>query len=55
MAAWKKHDQLAPFEDKLIRGMTERGYSREFAARVFAQIRGFGDYGFPESHAALLR
>lgn len=52
MAAWKKHDQLAPFEDKLIKGMTSRGYSENFAARVFAQIRGFGDYGFPESHAA---
>ncbi len=52
MAAWKKHDQLAKFEDKLIRGMTERGYSKDFAARLFAQIRGFGDYGFPESHAA---
>lgn len=52
MAAWKKRGGLEPFEAKLMRGMRERGYSEEFAKRIFLQIRGFGDYGFPESHAA---
>ena len=52
MAAWKRHGGLGHFETRLICGMRERGYSAEFAQRVFAQIRGFGEYGFPESHAA---
>ena len=52
MAAWKKRGGLEPFQEKLIRGMTERGYPLEFAERLFEQIKGFGDYGFPESHAA---
>ncbi len=52
MAAWKRKGGLGLFETKLIRGMIERGYDRDFAERVFAQIRGFGEYGFPESHAA---
>ena len=52
MAAWKRHGNVDVFEERLIQGMTERKYPREFAERIFKQIRGFGDYGFPESHAA---
>jgi len=52
MAAWKRKGGLGPFEDRLTRGMRERGYSEEFARQIFRQILGFGDYGFPESHAA---
>jgi error-prone DNA polymerase len=52
MAAWKKRGGLEHFEDKLIGGMLERGYERQFAEQVFNQIKGFGDYGFPESHSA---
>jgi error-prone DNA polymerase len=53
MAAWKrKGDRLLSFEDKFIGGMIERGYQREFAERCFKQLRGFSEYGFPESHAA---
>jgi error-prone DNA polymerase len=52
MAAWKRRGGLEPFRDKLIEGMRERGYSEEFAERIYSQICGFGDYGFPESHAA---
>lgn len=52
MAAWKRRGGLEPFEDKLIRGMRERGYTEEFARQIFKQIKGFGEYGFPESHAA---
>ncbi|MFZ9905049.1 MAG: error-prone DNA polymerase [Steroidobacteraceae bacterium] len=52
MAAWKRRGGLGHFEERLIRGMRERGYTDEFAQRVFAQIQGFGEYGFPESHAA---
>ena len=52
MAAWRRPGVLDAFERKLVDGMTSRGYSGEFARRVFKQIRGFGEYGFPESHAA---
>lgn len=52
MAAWKRRGGLEPFEEKLIRGMRERGYSEEFARQIFYQIEGFGEYGFPESHSA---
>ena len=52
MAAWKRRGGLEQFEAKLIDGMLARGHDREFAERVFEQIKGFGDYGFPESHAA---
>ena len=52
MAAWKRRGGLAPFQDKLINGMLERGHDMDFAERVFKQIQGFGEYGFPESHAA---
>ena len=52
MAAWKRRGGLGPFEEKLIRGMRERGYEETFARQIFRQILGFGEYGFPESHAA---
>ena len=52
MAAWKRRGGLGPFEDKLISGMRERGYDEKFARQIFRQIEGFGEYGFPESHAA---
>jgi len=51
MAAWKRKGGLGPFREKLLAGMAERGYTAEFAERLFRQIEGFGDYGFPESHA----
>ncbi|MCP4043658.1 MAG: error-prone DNA polymerase [Gammaproteobacteria bacterium] len=52
MAAWSKKGGVAKFEERLIAGMLERGYSESFAHRLFQQIKGFGEYGFPESHAA---
>ena len=52
MAAWRRRGGLEHFEQKLIDGMLERGHDREFAERIFKQIQGFGEYGFPESHAA---
>ena len=52
MAAWKRKGGLSHFEERLIRGMRERGYAEEFAQQIFRQILGFGEYGFPESHAA---
>ncbi len=52
MAAWRRRGDLEPMEERLIQGMLARGYRREFAVRIFNQIRGFGEYGFPESHAA---
>ena len=52
MAAWKHRGGLEPFEAKLKSRMRAKGYSEEFANRIFQQILGFGDYGFPESHAA---
>jgi len=52
MAAWKRRGGLGPFEEKLIRGMQERGYEEDFARQIFQQILGFGEYGFPESHSA---
>ena len=52
MAAWKRRGGLGPFEQRLKDGMRERGYSEEFAAQIFSQILGFGEYGFPESHSA---
>ncbi len=52
MAAWKRKGGLEKFHDKLIGGMLERGYQREFAEALFSQIEGFAEYGFPESHAA---
>jgi error-prone DNA polymerase len=52
MAAWKRRGGLGHFEQKLIDGMRERGYQEQFARQIFQQIQGFGEYGFPESHAA---
>ncbi|MCA9293160.1 MAG: error-prone DNA polymerase [Phycisphaerales bacterium] len=53
MAAWRrKGDKIAAFGRRLITGMVANGYERDFAERCFAQIKGFSEYGFPESHAA---
>ena len=52
MAAWKRRGGLEPFREQLAEGMLARGYTLEFAERIYSQIKGFGDYGFPESHAA---
>jgi error-prone DNA polymerase len=52
MAAWKKKGGLEPFEARLKEGMARNGYAPEFAEAIYRQILGFGDYGFPESHAA---
>ena len=52
MAAWKRNGSLDAFERKVIDGMLARGHSLDFAERLFNQMKGFGDYGFPESHAA---
>ncbi|HVU01883.1 MAG TPA: error-prone DNA polymerase [Polyangiaceae bacterium] len=52
MAAWKKSGKLLRHRDRLISGFLERGISREFGEALFEQIKGFGEYGFPESHAA---
>ena len=52
MAAWKRRGGLEPFEERLVSGMRERNYSVDFARQIFKQIQGFGEYGFPESHAA---
>jgi error-prone DNA polymerase len=52
MGAWRRTGVIEVFHQKLTEGMLARGLSEEFAAQVFRQIRGFGEYGFPESHAA---
>jgi len=52
MAAWRKNGQLDKHRSKLLRGFVERGIPEDFAHRMFRQIQGFGEYGFPESHAA---
>ena len=52
MAAWKRHGDLEQYYTKLVDGMTARGYESAFAEAIFEQIRGFSEYGFPESHAA---
>ncbi|MCX2900774.1 error-prone DNA polymerase [Pseudomonas mandelii] len=52
MAAWKRHGGLEPHKLRLAAGMKKNGYTAEFAALIFEQIKGFGSYGFPESHAA---
>ncbi|MBK8979769.1 MAG: error-prone DNA polymerase [Planctomycetes bacterium] len=52
MAAWRKHGRMERHRERLIARMLRKGIEREFAERVFEQIRGFGEYGFPESHAA---
>lgn len=52
MAAWKKSGELVKFRHKLVSGMEARGYTTDYAERIFQQICGFGEYGFPESHSA---
>lgn len=52
MAAWERRGGLEPHRDKLLAGMLARGYSREYAEQTFERIKGFGSYGFSESHAA---
>jgi error-prone DNA polymerase len=52
MAAWKRKGGLGPFHEKLTTRMTAKGYTPEYAEAIFRQIEGFGEYGFPESHAA---
>jgi error-prone DNA polymerase len=52
MAAWKRKGGLHHFYERVVGGMLERGYTREFAESIFKQMEGFGEYGFPESHAA---
>jgi error-prone DNA polymerase len=52
MATFKRTGTIATFRSKMIEGMVARNYLREFAERCFSQIEGFGEYGFPESHAA---
>lgn len=51
MATFKAKGMVKNFEKKLVDGMTKKGYTEEFARRVFNQLKGFGSYGFPESHA----
>ncbi|MFT5710023.1 MAG: error-prone DNA polymerase [Halioglobus sp.] len=52
ITSWGKNNKLLNFENKLIQGMLRRGYDEAFARRLFEQIKGFGGYGFPESHSA---
>jgi error-prone DNA polymerase len=52
MGAWRRPGVIDEFHRRLVEGMLARGLAREFAEQVFNQIRGFGEYGFPESHAA---
>ncbi|WP_295538664.1 error-prone DNA polymerase [uncultured Pseudacidovorax sp.] len=52
MAAWRRTGHMERFYDPLVKGMVAKGYDEEFAKAIFQQIQGFGEYGFPESHAA---
>ncbi|MFN7725897.1 MAG: error-prone DNA polymerase [Rubrivivax sp.] len=52
MAAWKRKGGLGPFHEKLVGRMVANGYALDYAEAIFKQIEGFGEYGFPESHAA---
>ncbi|HJT98433.1 MAG TPA: error-prone DNA polymerase, partial [Rhodanobacteraceae bacterium] len=52
MAAWKRRGGLERFRDKIRNGMLDRGYEEAYFERIFEQIKGFGEYGFPESHSA---
>jgi error-prone DNA polymerase len=52
MAAWRHQGDVSIFYERLVGGMVARGYDRAFAESIFKQIEGFGEYGFPESHAA---
>ena len=51
MGAWKRTGGLDPFRERLLEGMAARGYSQDFAQRIYQQMLGFGEYGFPESHS----
>jgi error-prone DNA polymerase len=52
MAAWSRRGGMDALEERLINGMLKNGYSQQFSQQIFNQIRGFGEYGFPESHSA---
>jgi len=52
MAAWGRGGNLEPFRERIRTGMLERGYGEDYFERIFRQIQGFGEYGFPESHSA---
>ncbi|MBA3501427.1 MAG: error-prone DNA polymerase, partial [Deltaproteobacteria bacterium] len=52
MAAWRRSGRIEKHRERLVSAMEAKGIAREFGERVFEQIRGFGEYGFPESHAA---
>ena len=52
MGAWKRHGEIAKYRHKFRDGLIARGFPVEFADQIFEQIKGFGEYGFPESHAA---
>jgi error-prone DNA polymerase len=52
MGAWKRSGGIEHFREKLIGGMRARGYAEDFAQRLYQQMLGFGEYGFPESHSA---
>ncbi|WP_157267416.1 error-prone DNA polymerase [Azohydromonas aeria] len=52
MAAWRRKGGLQQYHDRIVHGMTARGYEESFARAIFEQIKGFSEYGFPESHAA---
>ncbi len=52
MAAWRRNGDLEHHRQQLLTGMSARGYSTQFAQRLFEQMKGFGSYGFPESHSA---
>ena len=51
MGAWKRTGGLDPFRERLLAGMRAKGYSQDFAQRIYQQMLGFGEYGFPESHS----
>ena len=51
MATFRHHGSMPHYEAQMVEGMVARGYERDFAERCFSQIKGFGEYGFPESHA----
>jgi len=52
MAAWKRHGDIEKHRERITQGMLARGYSEEFSVELFDRLKGFGSYGFPESHAA---
>jgi error-prone DNA polymerase len=52
MAAWKRKGGIEPFREQLMTGMLSRGYTEAYAEQIYKQMQGFGEYGFPESHAA---